>query len=229
MSEEVEDAAAGRLIATATAAVEPPTFPAHPWFRIWIRPRQTLRQIIESDPRRHVILLAATTGIFFALGTTPFEKLVARPDLVMQFGTRWISQPVMAIIALFVFAKLLSWTGRWVGGSAPTVHLRAAIAWPSLWLIAAGVAWLAERALFVDSVRSPLMLDRGNFELLKLAMDGVRYALLFGFLSQLVRCVAEVQGFAPWKGLLNVALASLVVAVPIAALFGGLILSFLER
>lgn len=223
----------GALAGGEAAAGDSPAatalFPASPWIQIWIRPRETIRTIVRSDPDRHAIAIMAVTGFLFALGITPFQRLVERPEFMMSIAGRWISQPVLAVIGLYVFAKLLRWTGRWIGGTAPTSNLRAAIAWPSLWLIVAGLVWLVERAVLSSDLRLPSQLGVRQVVMIAWALDGLRYGLLTGFLVQHALAVSEVQGFAVWRGLVNVVLAVLVLAVPLVAVFGGVIYLFIER
>ena len=39
----------------------------NPWFSMWLHPRQTIRQIVSTNPDRLVVLLAAVGGIAEAL------------------------------------------------------------------------------------------------------------------------------------------------------------------
>ena len=43
------------------------TTPRNPWFSMWLHPRRTIRQIVETNPERLVMSLAAVGGIAEAL------------------------------------------------------------------------------------------------------------------------------------------------------------------
>jgi hypothetical protein len=42
---------------------EPAPWPKKPWFYIWIRPRKTIRAIVNSTPERFRFLIAVIYGI----------------------------------------------------------------------------------------------------------------------------------------------------------------------
>lgn len=37
--------------------------PLNPWFSTWVKPRETMRWIVDTDPTRQVVLLAVLGGI----------------------------------------------------------------------------------------------------------------------------------------------------------------------
>ncbi len=190
-----------------------------PFLSIWLHPRDTIRRIVATDPRRYVLTIVMLAGIFGAL-----DRLSARNagDL-LSFQTilllAVIIGPLGGIIGLYVSAALLRWTGRWIGGTATPEALRAAIAWGGLPLLAGNLLWLPALAIGGQDIFTAEMANTsGSAALVLLAiwlvqMVGAVWALFTG-----LHCLGEVQGFSAWKALGNAVLAGLVILVPLLLL-----------
>ena len=103
-----------------------------PWWRIWVQPRQTIRYLIETDPKMHFwvlvtfygILRAVTLGIQARLGEmfTPFQMAA----FIMIAG------PLSGVIGVYFTASLLELVGRVFGGAAESQHVRTVLAWATI-------------------------------------------------------------------------------------------------
>jgi len=103
-----------------------------PWWRIWVQPRQTIRYLIETDPKMHFwvlvtfygILRAVTLGMQARLGEmfTPFQMAA----FIMIAG------PLSGVIGVFFTASLLELVGRVFGGVAESQHVRTVLAWATI-------------------------------------------------------------------------------------------------
>ena len=47
----------------------------NPWFSIWLQPRATMQQILDTDPARLVLMLAIIAGFFEALDQAVIQDL----------------------------------------------------------------------------------------------------------------------------------------------------------
>lgn len=101
----------------------------NPFFSLWLRPQKTIRDIAQSQPSRHVLIFAALGGLYSAL-IQGGEFLAKDPSsstyilsLVIFLG------PLFGVISLYLFAALMAWFGRLLGGQGSRRDLRAAIAW----------------------------------------------------------------------------------------------------
>lgn len=109
-------------------------FPLTPWTSIWTKPRQTVRQVLDTDPKRHVLLLAALAGASNALGNG-VELLANAPDLKWLLGLCAevvLIGAVVSMASLFVGAWILTGLGRLSGGVGRSFELRTAIAYANI-------------------------------------------------------------------------------------------------
>jgi hypothetical protein len=207
-------------------------FDASPFVAVWLRPRDTVRSIVNSDPTYLVIPLAAVGGIVQTLDRAMGKNagdVISLPILLLMV---LIAGPIGGVLGLQIGAALLHFTGKWLGGSATRAEIRAAVAWggvPALW---GGLLWipiiaLAGGAAFtsdmgVDDVNGAALLLSGA---MLLVQAGTAIWSIFTGLHAL----AEVQGFSAWKSVGNGVLAGLVVIVPIVVIGFGLAVLLVGR
>ncbi len=190
----------------------------NPWLSIWTRPRQTIRWIVNTDPHRSVLLLAALAGIAQALDRASSRNLGDRISLPTILGLAVLLGPIGGIIGLYLGGFLLRWTGRWIGGRASPPEIRAAIAWSSVPAIVALPLWVPELALFGQELftsETPTIDENPPLAAALLGFSVVEFCLAVWSFILLLKCVGEVQGFSAWKALGNVLLAALVIVLPI--------------
>lgn len=181
----------------------------NPWFTMWTLPRATIRQIIDTDPRKKILLLASIVGII-----NVFEVVldgVGSPDFSGAI-VFLILGSLSGITSLYLISALHRLTGSWIGGQASTFELRAAIAWSNVPLIWSTLLWIPElihRELFYWQ-------DVFTSDLFVLFMDLVSFAKIFISIWTLIIFIvslAEAQKFSIWKAILNVILTIVFVFV----------------
>ena len=185
----------------------------NPWFSILTEPRATIQQIIDTDPKRFVLLLAAMIGvgavINIKLGMWA-PKTNIDPNIlglvVAPIGA------IMAIILLYIEAALIRWVGSKFGGRATSVQVRAALAWPLipvLWYNLLCVVVLLVAPSLVEAPNNPL-----GLALDLIGMAGVTLNFILS-----VRCLQQIQGFSVWKTLAGVLLAGCLFCLILLAVF----------
>lgn len=191
----------------------------NPWLSMWMQPRATIQQIIDDDPKKLVLLLAACSGVFETLSRASERSTGDNLDLPIIFAMAIILGPIGGIIGLYISGALIGWTGRWIGGKASFVQVRAAIAWsmvPFLWL---SLLWIPELILFGREMFTTEMprTQASDFLVFTLISFGV-VEIAGGIWTVIVylKSLGQVQGFSAWKALGNVLLAAFVVIVPVA-------------
>jgi hypothetical protein len=138
----------------------------------------------------------------------------------MILGAAVVSGPIAGLIYLYGFSWLLSWCGKLLGGHAPRVNLRAAIAWsnvPALWV---SLLWLPQLAAFGSELftsETPRIDASTLLTVLFFSSALIQVVGAIWTLVALCKCLGEVQEFSAWKGLGNIALA---VAAIVAAVLG---------
>lgn len=199
--------------------------PLNPWFSMWTRPRETIQQIIDTNPEHSVIFLAAITGFARALDQASVKHLGDSLDWTMIFLLAVIAGVMIGILSLFISSALIRWTGSWLKGKARAQEIRAAIAWsgvPLIWML---LLWLPKLTLFGQELftsEAPII-----------SSDPTLIFILFGFvliqitatiwsLVLFFKCLGQVQGFSAWKAVGNTVLAWIIVLVPIFVIASGI-------
>jgi len=173
-----------------------------PFFSIWTEPRATIRRIVDSDPTRHVLALAAAgPGLTSLLGQwSAVMNGTANPSVLWPL---WVAfnvafQAGLGIIFLYINGAILKWSGGLLGGTASRVEMRAALGWSQVPAIVAIIVLLL--ALFAG-VPMPNVLPGG-----RLQIDPEFYKVMvvagvlgiWGFFISL-KCIGEVHRFSAWR------------------------------
>jgi hypothetical protein len=117
----------GAETAASTRAAYP-SMPMNPWLSIWTRPRATIRAIVDSDPRRHVMALIVLAGFFNALNRAAEKGTGDQLGIPGVIGTACVAA-VIGIPIWYLIAAYARWAASLWGSNASTVEVRAAIAW----------------------------------------------------------------------------------------------------
>ena len=190
----------------------------NPWFSIWTKPRATIQQIVETDPQRLVLLLAALGGFSTVLDRASMRNMGDRLEWPMLFLVAAIVGPLAGIVTLYLGGVLLRWTGRWIGGQASSQHIRAAMAWSSVPEIWALLLWIPELALFGQELftsTTPLLDANPSLNIAMLGFAALGILMAVWQFVIFLKCLGQVQGFSAWKALGNSIMASMVVLLPI--------------
>lgn len=215
------------------------------YVEILLRPRATIREIVDRDPRDRVIALVIVSGLIMAIASAAqFRSLQAftigasRIPLIAP-ATMWkirlgqvAASPILAVVSLYGEGAILRWCGALLGGTANAVEVRAALGWSS---VAATVNGLIVIAFVPFS--SALVPETGNLYSVigLLAHEGPKlvlillleiYAWVIG-----VKCLAEVHQFSAWRAVGALAIQWMLLAgafLVIAAAF-PLVAFFLFR
>lgn len=176
----------------------------NPWLTIWVKPRATMRWILEKDSRRLALWLAIAGNFANQLGRATMKNLGDTHSLPMVIFLCAVAGIIGGVITLYVGGALLTWTGRWMKSQGVYAEVRAAIAWahvPVIWgllLWGAGLA-LFGRELFTQSTprieaNPPLVVALWGFGL-------IEFALAIWALIIFLHCLGEAQRFSAWKAL----------------------------
>lgn len=190
----------------------------NPWFSMWLRPRQTVRQIMwtQSHSYHWIWLLLLLVGADFLLDNASGQDLGDRLPISLIFVFSFILGPIPAAILWAVFTLLVMLSGKILGGKATFKEVSLATGWglvPVAWGL---LLWVPELILFGDSL---FMKDMPG-------VDGILASLLLLFFLFMefvlqgwsavivVGSVAEVYGFSNLKGLGTCALAAFFMSIP---------------
>ena len=199
------------------------TTPLNPWFSMWLHPRRTIRQIVETTPDRLVLLLATVGGIVEALINASSDSKGENMSLQAILLTALIGGPLMGVIGLWLGGALLRWTGGWIGGQADSRRIRATLAWANVPLVWSLLLWIPALLLFgaeLFATATPILDASTMLSGLYMVFSfGIGIVSIWAFVVFL-HALGEVQGFSAWKALGNSILAGLAVLVPLLAIVG---------
>ena len=199
------------------------TTPMNPWFSMWLHPRRTIRQIVETNPERLVLLLATVGGIVEALINASSDSKGENMSLQAILLTALIGGPLMGVIGLWLGGALLRWTGGWIGGQADSRRIRATLAWANVPLVWSLLLWIPALLLFgaeLFATATPILDASTMLSGLYMVFSfGIGIVSIWAFVVFL-HALGEVQGFSAWKALGNSILAGLAVLVPLLAIVG---------
>lgn len=191
----------------------------NPWTSIWFRPRATIQHVVDTELEKRILPLAALSGIVQTLDNASGRSLGDALPFPLVLVLVFVLGPFVGLIGMYVWAWLLRWTGRWLGGQATLAQLRTAIAWGSVPMIAAGVPlllvlFLIGPELFTES--TPRLDARPTLAIAVLGLILVQVVLTLWSVFTLLKTVAQVQGFSARRALVN-NLAPLLIIFAIVA------------
>jgi hypothetical protein len=210
----------------------------NPWWTIWVYPRLTIRQVIDTNPRMHFWVLALFFGIVWTavmgtqVGLGDYFPPAGVAGFILFFGT------LFGIGGVYVLSALLGRLARPLGGKAEGQHIRAVLVWagmPMCVLLALGlfpfILMFGQRTFSTaDPVMHRIVFYRGGLAgfldggllIWKMLMDATA-ALYFIFIS--VVGFAEVQKISILKsiGILFMVLGGLLLASLILVMVGQLL------
>ena len=199
-----------------------------PFFSIWIEPRATIRRIVDSDPTRNVLALAAIGPGLSAL-VSQWSSVVngtANPSVLWPV---WVVlavaiQAAFGILFLYILSAVFKWSGGLLGGTANRVEMRTAIAWSQVPAIAIDIVLLM--AVFAG-VPIPHMLPGGRLSQIDPAFYKVMVVMgvlgVWGFIINL-KCFGEVHRFSAWRAFAAILIPPLLVV----AVVGLVVLSLVR-
>ena len=175
-----------------------------PLLSIWTQPRATIRRIVDSDPTRNVLALAAIGPALTSLVSQWSAAMNGSANqsvlwpLFVAFNVAL--QAGLGILFLYISSVVFKWSGALLGGTASRVEVRTALGWSQIPTIAIAIILLL--ALFAG-VPIPKMLP-GQLPQIDPAFYKVMVVAgvvgIWGLFINL-KCFGEVHRFSAWRAL----------------------------
>lgn len=194
--------------------------PLNPWFSIWVMPRATMRQILDTNPNRFVHLLAMLGGIVEVM-----RSHLPNPPISLELGPMIGLKAILGVLAglfaLYLWSLLIWMTGRWLGGQGNFVGVRAAVAWSNVLLIWSAMLWLpllAYLGIEAFNFDPQAMLEDPAGLLLLIPLGLMALAVGVWWLVVLLKSVGEAHRFSAWHALGATLIACIIFAIPLVML-----------
>jgi hypothetical protein len=187
--------------------------------RIWTDPRSVFKYLHENQYDKYVNLLLVLAGISKTFDRASSKNMGDTLPLIAVIGLCIILGGLVGWISTYIYAALLSWTGKWLNGKGNTVSLLRMMAHAMIPSIAALLMLIPQIGLFGNSIFQS-EIDISVYGYISV---GIFYFSLFIELSLtiytlclLVIGISEVQKLSIGKSILNLLLPGLTVLVPLA-------------
>ncbi len=202
----------------AQLQIQPEPQALSPFISIWVKPRETIRKIVDTDPTKYVIVLAVLSGIIRSLDRVSSQNMGDSLSLPVLLGICVVIGPVGGIILMYMLGALYRWSGSWLGGQATSEEVRADIAWSSVPSIFFLPLWIPQLIIFgkeLFSSSTPRMDANPFLYILLMGFAVIELIASIWTLVLLIKCLGEVHQFSAWRALGAIILGSLVFIGPI--------------
>ncbi len=195
--------------------------------KIWTSPRKIFRFINDVRYEKHVTLLLALAGMSNAFNRASTKHMGDSMSIWALVGLCIVLGGLLGWISYYIYAALVSWTGKWLKGQGDTTSLLRMLAYsliPSLFSL---VLLIPELIFYADEFfksesylgESGLLYNIGFYTL-----TGLELILTIWTLVLAVVGTSEVQKLSIGMAILNLVLPILIIFVPLmllVVLLGG--------
>jgi len=192
------------------------TLGVNPWLNIWVKPRDTIRQIVSFNPRHRFVILSFLYGLPMLLHLAQNLSLGEKYTTVGIVIAAIVLASFVGMLAITIASGLLLWTGKWIGGKGKYYPVRAAVSWSNVPNIFSIIIWAILLIIFREKIFFEGF-DELNFAGRELGIVSgamfVQAALSIWSFIILIKGLGQVHGFSAWKGILNVLIPFFMIGI----------------
>jgi hypothetical protein len=200
-----------------------PELEIKPWLSIWVKPKQTVRALINYNVKYRFFVLSLLYGLPTMLQMAQNLSLGSVFSLPAIILASLILSPIFGCLGLLLCTAFITWTGRWLGGKGSFLEMRCGVSWTNATNLVTVLVWGALIAQFKEVIfyegfaRMPMTVNEASclsvYFFIQLVVAVWSFVLL-------LYAVSEVHRFSIWKALLNIVIAFVVgVAVSWVVIF----------
>jgi hypothetical protein len=192
--------------------------------KIWISPRMVFKSINDKRYNKFITVLLILGGIQSALNRAMNMNMGDRMNLISVLIVCVIGGGIFGFLCFYLFAVLLSWTGRWLKGKGNTKSLLRLISYALIPSMVVLFLMIIRIVLFGnDEFKSNVdLFDNGIlFTIITLFSILVEIGIGVWTLVILVIGTSEVQKLSIGKAILNLILPVIVICavfIPVGAI-----------
>ncbi|TGE21080.1 Yip1 family protein [Hymenobacter metallicola] len=184
--------------------------------QIWLKPTRTLAYILHNQPDKYVLPLLVLGGITRAIDRAGLKDMGDKMPTATILLMAVIGGGLFGWVSYFIYAWLLSATGRWLQGSASSANFRTVIAWALVPSVVSLLLVIPETVIFGDDLFKSEPVNDSTFNnVMWLVFGLLQMTLGIWTLVILIKGTALLQNFTIGKSLLNLLLPALVIFVPV--------------
>jgi hypothetical protein len=189
--------------------------------KIWLSPREVLKYIHENKYNKYVTVLLILSGIAKAFDNASAKNTGDNLSLWMLVIACIVGGALFGWISYYLYAALISWTGKWLKGQGDTSSLIRVLAYSSIPAIVALIFYIPQIIVYGDDLfKSNRHTADINWISSGIVYGSMALEFCLGILSVRLSVIAisEVQKFSIGKSILNIFLSALVIVIPIVIL-----------
>ncbi len=187
-----------------------PELEIKPWLSIWVKPKQTVRALINYNIKYRFVVLSLLYGLPTVLQTAQNLSLGSVFSLPAIVLFCLVLSPLLGAIGLLLCTAFLTLTGKWIGGKTTFLEMRCAVSWTNSTNLITVLVWAALIAQFKE------VIFYEGFVKMPMTLTEATWLTIYFFIQVMVSvwsfilllfAVSEVQRFSIWKALLNIVIA----------------------
>lgn len=186
--------------------------------KIWASPRLVFKYINESHYDKYMIVLLALAGISRAFDRASLKNMGDTMAIAEILGICIVLGGLLGWVSYYIYAALLSWTGKWLDGKGDTNSILRILAYAMIPSILALILLIPQVGIY----GAEIFKSEGDISSAGLISNIIVYSSMFLELAlgicTLVFCVigiSEVQKLSIGKSILNLLLPALIILVPV--------------
>ncbi|RUT44463.1 YIP1 family protein [Paenibacillus anaericanus] len=192
------------------------------WLKIWIRPRETMRRILnEPNNVDQVIVLLLVGGFIYGLNQSVLKNSGDSTSLWSLLLSLTFATIIGAIIYYFVIGGLFYWVGKLLGGTGSYRDVRLSLAYAYIPSVITLVTWIPSLILFGKenfTSETPRMDSSIGLLIIFLIFGIIEFIIGIWSVFIFLKCLGEAHRFSAWKALLTFILPFILLVI-----LGGII------
>jgi hypothetical protein len=180
-----------------------------PWLSIWLKPRQTVRWIMETDQAPLIFILIK--GFLFNLNFSMNMSFGDNRSLLTILGMSLLLSLPTGILLVEIWSWSLTWIGKWLGGIGDKEDIKKAFVWSGIFDSIGLVLYFIQIGLmgnaFFQSDASK------NISGIAFGVSLLEMLLYVWWVAYLIVALSELHSFSKWKGFFTWVLLMLIVVI----------------
>lgn len=196
-----------------------------PWLTMWIKPRETMREILNKHyPEYIILILSILSGIDDLLNRAVSQNLGDKGTTYITIILKAIGEgSIIGILWLYLGAGLIRVIGNCLEGQGSFNDIKKVLAWTNIPIIWGMVFWIPQIILFKQELftsQTAIINSNWKFFLFYHFVGVIEFIIGIWTSVIFLKCLSEVQKFSVWKALVNI-----IIAIFLLIVLGFLILS----
>lgn len=178
----------------------------HPWWKIWISPKETIRNIVSTNRNLGIRRLSFAYGFVMCMNIARSMFLGSSYSAVTILVISIILALPLGYLAISISSGLFYISGKWFKGGASFHDVRAAVVWSNVPSIVTAILWIVlilsygSNLFTQDFIASQV--SKGHIFFIQ-ATSILQLILGVWGLIIFFNAYAQVQGFSAWFSVVN--------------------------